>query len=577
MDFIIKYDQKNQRGFDFKYCNSLDSFELKPNIAYIEKLNHLDYIELTINNLTQIAIGDVIKTLHSDKDLTKSKGLFYLISIDNLTSSLVVTADEHSLLPIYYLCQDGYYFISSSFRTLVHLLKGGTQNKFFYPELALLYTQLNGSTFYNEIYRLDYGQLVELSTEFKVITTKRFYDYFTSEPKSYKSSINSIANKFIETSKSYLNEPCAISLTGGFDGRTITGCAHFHKTEFINFSYGRRSNGDVENPIEIAKKLNLDYHLIELEKDYLSNDYLSSVNTYLKYSGGLNGFQYPQSIYYVKEIANQRTIIVTGYLGSEILASVKGSDDEVSPKIVIDYLSNENNFDNYAFSQIPILQNLNILESGEAIKRVIDIMVVYFKSLPNDLTTNQKFVVFAFENIYRNTFGPWIYNGMHFAKIRVPFLDKDFFNEICKTEVSQFYRSFLETNPIKRLKGQMLYSRILKKTWTQLNNLTSSKGYAPADILTLYGRVKIALDRILKSNKYVEQHGLDKMSTLSGAIDYLKNKQNKMKDNQVFDMEFFVQSMKEGSIKRSLCFLSLSKLEFENILNLANNINPKNQ
>jgi len=60
---------------------------------------------------------------------------------------------------------------------------------------------------------------------------------------------------------------------------------------------------------------------------------------------------------------------------------------------------------------------------------------------------------------------------MHYAKMRVPFLDMDFFETIVQTEVSQFYRSFLETSMLKRIKGQRLYPAIINKTFSKLNVL----------------------------------------------------------------------------------------------------------
>lgn len=566
MDFIIKYNSKLKDSIKIKYCDNLNLIILEDNTVYVEKLEHLDYIELTNSSQTQIAIGDVIRNEFQGDGLSNSKGLFYLLTLTEQNKILQIMPDEHGLLPIYFMEHGDYILVSSSYMALVSKLINKTPNLDFYAELALLYTQLNRATYYKKIKRLEYGEIIELNKTLNITRERRFYDFFTSSPKSFKSSINDIAHKFIEISKSYVQDPCAISLTGGFDGRTITGCAHHHNSDFINFSYGRKGNGDVDNPISIANQLGLTYKLIELEQDYVDSEYIQCVESYIKYSGGFNGFHYPQSLHYAKLIGSERSIIVTGYLGSEILANAKGSDDEINAQSVIDFLKIGSTRINPANSLRSILTKLGIIQNPSSITNTLEKMAVYFTTLPKHLTINQKLAVFSFENTHRNTFGVWIYNAMHYAKVRVPFLDKEFLEAISQTMVSQFYRDFLENNPIKRVYGQMLYPVILNKVWPELNAINSSKGYPPSDILTMKGRFKIALKRLIKSNDFPEKHGLDKMSTISGAISYLE----KLNIADIYlnvKKDLLLKFMRENPINRSLGFLALSKIESKRLLN----------
>jgi len=566
MDYIIKYNLSLNNQIKISYCDDIEKAKQSENILYIKRLKHLDYIELTNNSKTQLAIGDVIKTSDGDKDLANNKGIFYLITLFDQNRILRFTPDEHGLLPIYYFEQGDYVYISSSFMALVPHLTKKSVNPDYYIELAILYTQISGSTYFKEIKRLSYGECIELNNGYSIITTNRFWNFFTEKPESFNSSLFKTADKFIELSKFYVQEPCAISLTGGFDGRTITGCAHYHKSDFINFSYGRRGNGDVDNPLFLSKELGLRYSLIELEQGYLDTEYTECVDSYLKYSGGLNGFQYPQSIYYAKLISGEKSIIVTGYLGSEILANSKGVDDELNSQCVIHYLKTGSISTESIKSQIENLTRLGIIQNSNSVIATIENMSTYFNSLPKHLTTNQKLAVFSFENTHRNTFGPWIYNAMHYAKVRVPFMDKEFLTHISKTRVSQFYRDFLENSPLKRIYGQVLYPTILEKVWPEINKLNSSKGYPPKGILTTKGQLKIALNRLVKTNAFPERHGLDKMSTISGAISFIKS--HDFRDSSItVEKEKIIEMMNESTITRSFCFLALSKFEFNRILN----------
>lgn len=559
MDFYICFDPSKISLFEINYCSNLQIIEKKSNVLYIEKLNHLDYVEQQSGEFIQLAVGDVILNDLGRITLNDTRGIFYSFMFGTDHKFLEISPDNFSLLPIYYMNQDGCIHISSSFFLLSKLAKNKTINQNFHLEIALFYTQINGSTFLTTINRLEFGQSIVLNDEFKVKQNKRFYDYFVDKPSPYKASLKRMADSFIENSKYYLNEPSAISLTGGFDGRIVTGCAHYYGTQFTNFSYGNHGSGDVDNPIWISKILGLKYHLLELDKDYLKNNYVASVQEYIKLSGGFNGFQYPQSLHFAREMSNLYKVIVTGYLGNDVLANVRESDDEVHPQTVIDLLNNIKLCDNHAYKLLSFLNQLDILNESKSIDNSLEQLKHFFDSLPKGLTLNQKYATFSFENIFRNTFGVWIYNGMHYAKIRVPFIDKNFFTELVKTEVSGFYRTFLEKNSYRRILGQLFYPVVLKIVCPELSALNSSKGYSPNELLSIDGKLKIAFRRTFKINVFKEKNGLDKLSTISGAKLFIQNSTNKTINK--IEEEHFLTLMSQNTLHRYLCFLSLSKAE----------------
>lgn len=562
MDFLIKFNERKASSIRIEYCNDINLKLPEENVVYVKKLEHLDYKQITEALFTQYAFGDIIENANTINDLSLSKGLFYLLTLSNQNQNLRIEPDEFGFLPLFYLVDKEQFYISNSYLALVPYLTVKKPDPDFYVEVAILYSALNDTTVFKNIKKLKYGEVIELNDGLKIITKDRFYNNFVESPKSFNSSVNYISNTFIDISKFYVQDPCAISLTGGFDGRAITGCAHYHYSDFINFSYGLKGNGDVDNPIWIAEMLKLKYQFIELGEEYLASDYADNVAAYLKYSGGYNGFQYPQSLYAAKRISKERNIIVTGYLGSEVFSNAHDGDDEVTPQTVLDFLKFGFSFENFAYKLYPLLQNLNLVKDKSCITKTLERLSVYFLNLPAYLSLNQKFAVYCFENVYRHTFGIWIYNAMHYAKLRVPFMDKDFLKETCKTEVSQFYRRFLEKNPIKRIDGQLLYPNILKIVWPELNALNSSKGYSPKDILSLKGQFKIAYIKKFKINKFCEKNGLDKLSTIKGAATYLKN----LDVDQHLIKNVINNEMNTNAVNRSLCFLALSKIETTKLL-----------
>lgn len=565
MDFFIKKDKSKLESIYIEYINSLDSINYKDNILYIEKLAHLDYVEKKDEYKSEIAIGDIIKCDKEVKTLANHKGVYYLFVFENNNSILTIKSDFHSLLPVYYMEDDSYFYVSSSFKLLANQLREKKINKKFYIDIALFLYQMDNETCLEGIKKIGYGDEIILNSDFIINNTKRFYNYFVEKPSTFKENLAKIADKFIEISQYYVKEPSAISLTGGFDGRVNTACALFHKADFITFSYGKKGNGDVDNPMYLADKLGFQYHLIDLN-EFKEKEYLDNVDEYLLSSGGLNAFQFPQSLACIKEIAKLRKVVVNGYVGSEILASCKGPAVELQLISVVDYITNQSITMNYANKLFKELLHLNLIHSREEINQALLRLEKYFKALPSKLSKNQLIACYIFEHDIINLFGTWVYNGMHYAKMRLPFLDKDFFQSIIQTEVSQFYRPFLETSMIKRRKGQKLYPTILKHIHPELNTLESSKGYAPKDVDNIYGLVKIFLRKLLKINRFKDtQNWLDRTSTYKGALYYLENYCSDSEDNEY--NEYIKRYLSKNEYMRFLCFLSLTKKELERLIN----------
>lgn len=95
MDFIVKYKLKEHHKLVVKYSNSINEAACDNNNIYIEKLKHLDYIELTKRNELQIAFGDVIGFNTSISDVKNCKGLFYLLTLTEDNRIFRIESDEH--------------------------------------------------------------------------------------------------------------------------------------------------------------------------------------------------------------------------------------------------------------------------------------------------------------------------------------------------------------------------------------------------------------------------------------------------------------------------------------------------
>jgi len=546
------------------FCEDLLKQECIDNIVYVEKKRHLDYLSKDNNGVKLLKFGDVIP---SDNEKIKSNtqdGMHYSITISNELNSINIKSDWLNLLPIYYYIEDKRAFVSSSYRKMISLIKNCKPDNLFYPELVLFYTPLQGRTYYDSIKRLQFGSEINISPKGLFIRSyKRFYDLFSFAPIKFNKSIHCATDLYIEKVKKYLQDESVVSLTGGFDGRTNVACAHYYKVHYSTYSYGRIGNYDVDIPLMIASKLPVDYHLIELGDNYLQTSYKQCVMEYLLNTGGLNGFRSPQTLYSVKTISELSKIIITGFIGSELLRSCREPDAEVLSFCVRDVLIGTPRKNNYAYKIANVMNKIDLLANEKIVDIILDELEDYLIKLPKELTINQKYTILLYEYIISYVFGPWIYNGMKYAKIRNPYIDLDFFTYISQTKVSGFYANFLEQNMIKRRKNLMIYGNIISKTWPAIGKLPMSKGYSPLEVLYPLG-IGVLVSKYMRPQKK-DVYGLDKLNTVSGATKYLNKMNNNFINNQLINTEYINSMLDKDAYYRDIAFWALSKIAYAKI------------
>jgi hypothetical protein len=69
---------------------------------------------------------------------------------------------------------------------------------------------------------------------------------------------------------------------------------------------------------------------------------------------------------------------------------------------------------------------------------------------------------------------------------------------LLKTGLAGVYTQFDAENPAKRYKGQVLYAAIMRKAAPVLGRIKTDKGYMPDDLLTFFGKIRIAMNSFKK-------------------------------------------------------------------------------
>ncbi|HWY11252.1 MAG TPA: hypothetical protein VN026_08005, partial [Bacteroidia bacterium] len=253
-------------------------------------------------------------------------------------------------------------------------------------------------------------------------------------------------------------------------------------------------------------------------ESYLNKYYLENALEYIENSNGGNGFIYSHFLYSTKEIAKESEYLVAGYVGSELFRAlhIQGA---VSSKTLVNFFKIKNKDEiRELIVNAEVLKYLNPDEFKNEINELVDELIVYKNKISSGLSDNQKFYAFVFDEIIRKFFGQWISVQQNSINIRTPFLDHDFIKSLLETEFAGVNMDFLTENPYKRMKGQLVYPTVIKKTNKTIYHQKTGKGYRPVDILNKFNFFNVIFSFISKriKRKFTETD-MDNLGIISGA------------------------------------------------------------
>ncbi|MCX2762060.1 asparagine synthase-related protein [Aquimarina muelleri] len=471
-----------------------------------------------------IVIGDYIGKKEDlftteTNDIPKLRGNFYAIIIKN--EKIKIYSSFLNILPIYHTVDNTY--ISSS----VELIRKNSKANFsidkkFILEILLFNYGFFNRTLYQDIQLVPCNYFLELQLE--VVTMHKHFEtasLFTQTSLKKQKKVNDLSTLFIKTTKFYFPEtPFDIAFTSGFDGRTLVSCATYHNKDFKTFSFGKSNNDDVTIPKKNAEDLNIKYQYFDLgKKTYIDQDYYTNAKEYIKQYPGANGFIYSHFLYSTKKIATDTNYLLSGVIGSELFRALHITGAVTSKSLADIFISNTPQEIRNKISSSPAIKHLKKEEFETDLEELIQELITYKDSISKNLTKNQQFYTFVFEEVFRKFFGQWISMQMNHINVRTPFLDFKFITELLKTKYAGANNDFFTENPLKRMKGQYLYTDIIKKTNSKIYHQKTGKGYRPKDLRESIYIYKIIIPFLLKRFKRkTKTPNLDNLSIISGVL-----------------------------------------------------------
>lgn len=527
MDFLIKLKQSDLQTDKWEDFWNSDP----PKLLLISRKAAFSVRKYSIENLKFLVFGDLIfpkEIEHHPKaqgqylcnnylnnSLYKLKGFYYIVLMNFENNHIEIHSCFLNILPVYYYHSDDIILVSGSLSEILKNLNHKPEpNQLYIVEKALFNYAFLNNTPYKNISLLPSCHFLTISHNgVNCLSNYNTWDFILENPLPWKNNLNALSELYGKQISAYIPDiPFAITLTGGFDGRTVLSAALQSKSEIHAFSYGSAIDPDVTIPQAIAKSLGFSYSPFLLDDNYAKNHFWKDGQQFLMKSEGAGNISRGHYAYTANELSQKNyQYLLTGNFGSELIRAMK-YPGVMASEVLFALFDTDNKlaFENY----VKKYNNLKFIDSEiltKNIYEVIDIAWNHKESLPGNYTKNQKFYTYMFGEVFRKYFGPEIMMQSDFILNRSPFLDFNIFKATLECNIAGIYQEFKEKSPMKRFHGQILYAHILKKLYPLLLDIDLDRNYKPKDFLTSFGRFSIIAGYINrnylhKRNKHIPSY-----------------------------------------------------------------------
>jgi len=564
IDFLLKINNK--------YCVEKNhSFITKPDIDFIvikageteiifwgdPVLDAKDNFTNQNNNLTNL-VGEIIQ---------KVMGHYYFLIVDKITTTCIVGNSLFNILPVYYSKINGKLYLSSKPEKISAYRNAQMPEKRFILENIIFNYPLFNYSPFKEIHLLPSNHFI-FWINGKLILKKHtnIEEYFQLKPNKYEYELSDISDHFLQRSSFYFpNQKYIHALTGGFDGRTLVSCSKYHNKDFETFSFGSENSTDTPVAKKLSEKAHINFNHFLLDDIYVQKHSYKNGIEFILNSSGTASFARAHYLYSAKVLSDKYNYIITGNFGSEILRALNIAGAVISPNLY--KIIGSKTLDD-AILKLRYSSELNFLNK-DYFKNEFENLIEDIKELPpfsdkySDLTQNQKFYIIVFEEVFRKYFGAEMKNQYNHIFNRTPFLDFKFLTRVLQSPLAGVHSDFFEQNPMKRFKGQILYSHIIRKAYPLFLNIPMDKGYKPSDLLTFFG--KFNLIKAYTKKKIYNTNFLN-VDPFSVKKSFNHNKQRIMEsigEIPLFNHTLINECLSKGNTRNNF-FIALSQLLFYN-------------
>lgn len=453
------------------------------------------------------------------------QGNYWVIFYDKRNEIFRIISDPLSVLPLYKYETDSGIAITTNLRILKKLDIPINQRVFL--ELVIFNQPITRDTLLKGVVYLTPGDHYTLSKSgFR--TESRFNLIQTIFNKSEVSlHVNALIRDFNHSVMSLVNPDATniVSLTGGFDSRSIVSVLMKNNVKFRAFSFGKEGGPNTSTPLLVKARTGIDYEPIYLEREYEDN-YNKFAEKVVFWSDGLSSFERANYLYVADKLRIESDSYLSGLVGGELFAPMT-----MYVPFCTKYYSDVF-YHGQVFDLLTALQANGIEEYFEPVNDSIvseleSVVVAYQNELAElkKLTNGYLYVLYDFvRNGFRTFYGGQVHTERSYIHNMIPFYSLDLLERIMSSNYKTVFRKPFRSNPIFKRKNRVLQARIICSNSTELGRVPTDRGFSPNELLSPKGRITSTV-RYLKNRKKLAHTGPEFTSNTWSKryYDYLLN------------------------------------------------------
>ncbi|MDD2889371.1 MAG: asparagine synthase-related protein [bacterium] len=425
------------------------------------------------------------------------KGQFVIVIFHIQDKKVFIVTDHYGFKPLYYTYKDDKFIFASELKAIVKCLGlSPSINVSALADFGMFNYPLGDKTFIKGIERMSPASIweIDLNSLSYSQVKKREYWEFKNLLHQEQLSTEEAAKKCGEVFKNVVSEllskdkEISLTLTGGYDSRTILSAIDCNRYKVNSFTYEIQDNKQSTIAQEIAKVAGCSHIIQEIGSEF-NKDVDEFLEKTVWFTDGLCNIVHTELLYVFKKLQNLVNPCFTGIGGSELIRGLQNTG-----------LPFSKNLRDVIFSGTPLqtLDNIGKMDNSyglfskefiEHSKEKIEIKI------PLELSINERALYFTLYEIFRKYYGGVTLLESFYAHIRLPYMDYDFINFMVNTPFSILQNKQFSQNPLNRLKGQQISSKIIQYNNSKLLLVPTDRGYLP-----LFNLYPIALPVILFYN-----------------------------------------------------------------------------
>jgi asparagine synthetase B (glutamine-hydrolysing) len=429
----------------------------------------------TSNFFNSYELLEHLSSIHSNSFINHIKGNFIIARFED--DGFKIYSDHFAISKFFIWYSGDSFIISNNLRLIAEsvCLIPSPENMAVY---ALTYHFTGGKTLFKDVYHNEPGQVISYSNGKLNFSNHWEPSSLLSLPKqslpieSIKKSLHHTVSLGL---KQIRNNRISLSLTGGADTRNLLALFLSQGIKPHLYTYGNPLSADCLKATAIAKGLNLEHSVYDIQMDESTFESYARKITIL--SGGLASIHRVHRLMSVEKEKNFANYMFLGTLGGEFIKGVS-EDDYIVPSIVYNRWRNEIlskeqlvpylhskyiNSDSIDLGSLLSFLNKEPYMQGNVIHRKHN-SLSYITAHLHDAQD---------VNLYRTAMD----------EVFTPFLDVDYLNLIFSSQYTFDQKEVIGNKYIERINNPVYGSEFLNATYKPLLKFLYSGDHKPSDVL----------------------------------------------------------------------------------------------